>query len=113
MAELRARSHVLDKPKIEEYLKSKRDGVLSFTDGTSAYGVPLGYAYYDSDNGCLYFGMNPGGRKYDYFKKSNQVFVLREAGMIDIPAFSLWSILTASQILLFPVPSRDLSICSD
>ena len=73
MAELRTRSHVLDKPQIEEYLKSKRDGVLSFTDGKSAYGVPLGYAYYDSDNGCLYFGMNPGGRKYDYFKKCNSV----------------------------------------
>jgi len=73
MAEMRTRSHLLDKPKIEEYIKSKRDGVLSFTDGKSTYGVPLGYAYYDSENSCLYFGMNPGGRKYGYFQKCNAV----------------------------------------
>lgn len=73
MAELRTRSHVLDRAKIEELLQSKRDGVLCFTDGASAYGVPLGYAYYDKGNEALYFGMNPNGRKYDYFKKSQRV----------------------------------------
>lgn len=56
---------------MEELITTKRDGVLSFTDGTSAYGVPLGYALYDKDT--LYFGMNPSGRKCDYLRKSNRV----------------------------------------
>ena len=73
MADLRTQSHFLDEPKIKELLQSKRDGVLSFTNGTAAYGVPLGYAYYDNNNGTLYFGMNPSGRKFDYFNKCKHV----------------------------------------
>jgi nitroimidazol reductase NimA-like FMN-containing flavoprotein (pyridoxamine 5'-phosphate oxidase superfamily) len=73
MADLRTQSHFLDEPKIIELLQSKRDGVLSFTNGTAAYGVPLGYAYYDNNNGTLYFGMNPSGRKFDYFNKCKHV----------------------------------------
>ena len=71
MAELRTQSKFLDKPKIEELLKSKRDGVLSLTDGQSSYGVPLAYTFYQND--ILYFGMNPSGRKFDYFKKCKNV----------------------------------------
>jgi len=71
MAELRVQSKFLDKAKIEELLKSKKDGVLSFTDGKSAYGVPLAYTAYQNDT--LYFGMNPTGRKFDYFKKCKNV----------------------------------------
>jgi nitroimidazol reductase NimA-like FMN-containing flavoprotein (pyridoxamine 5'-phosphate oxidase superfamily) len=67
MAELRTHSKFLEKPKIEELLQSKRDGVLCFTNGQS----PLGYAYYEDDT--LYFGMNPNGRKYDYFLNSKNV----------------------------------------
>jgi nitroimidazol reductase NimA-like FMN-containing flavoprotein (pyridoxamine 5'-phosphate oxidase superfamily) len=71
MADLKTQSTFLDKPKIEELLKSKNDGVLCFTDGTSAYGVPLAYTAYHNDT--IYFGMNPSGRKYDYFKKCKNV----------------------------------------
>jgi len=71
MAELRVQSKFLDKAKIEELLKSKKDGVLCFTDGKSPYGVPLAYTSYHDDT--LYFGLNPTGRKYDYFKKCRNV----------------------------------------
>jgi len=71
MAELRTQSQFLDKPKIEELLKSKKDGVLSLTDGQSPYGVPVAYTSYHSDT--LYFGMNPSGRKFNYFKKCKNV----------------------------------------
>jgi nitroimidazol reductase NimA-like FMN-containing flavoprotein (pyridoxamine 5'-phosphate oxidase superfamily) len=67
MAELRAQSQFIDRAKIEELLKSKKDGVLSFTDGNAPYGVPLAYILYHDHT--LYFGMNPSGRKFDYFKK--------------------------------------------
>lgn len=52
MAQLKSQSQFLEKPRIEELLQSKRDGVLCFTDGSRPYGVPLTYTHYDS--GCLY-----------------------------------------------------------
>ncbi len=71
MAELRTQSQFLDKPKIVELLKSKRDGVLCLTDGQSTYGVPVAYASYHNET--LHFGMNPSGRKYEYFDKCKNV----------------------------------------
>ena len=71
MAELRAPSQFLDKPKIVELLKSKSDGVLSLTDGQAAYGVPIAYASFHNE--ALFFGMNPSGRKYEYFDKCKNV----------------------------------------
>jgi nitroimidazol reductase NimA-like FMN-containing flavoprotein (pyridoxamine 5'-phosphate oxidase superfamily) len=71
MAELRTQSKFLDRPKIEELLKSKSDGVLSLTDGQSAYGVPVAYASYHNET--LFFGMNPSGRKFEYFDKCKNV----------------------------------------
>jgi len=67
MAELRVQSKFLDKARIEELLKSKRDGVLCLTDGQSPYGVPVAYTLYHDDT--LYFGMNPTGRKIEYLRK--------------------------------------------
>jgi nitroimidazol reductase NimA-like FMN-containing flavoprotein (pyridoxamine 5'-phosphate oxidase superfamily) len=71
MAELRTQSKFIDKARIEELLKSKKDGVLCFTDGQSPYGVPLAYTSYHNDT--IYFGLNPSGRKFDYFKKCANV----------------------------------------
>jgi len=71
MAELRVQSKFLEKAKVEELLKSKRDGVLCFTDGKTPYGVPLAYTSYHDDT--LYFGLNPTGRKIDYFRKCRNV----------------------------------------
>ena len=70
MAELKIQTKILDKQKIEKLLKAQNDGVLSLTNGQSAYGVPLAYTYYD---GTFYFGMNTSGRKFNYFKKCNNV----------------------------------------
>jgi len=71
MAEMKASSKFLDKQRIEELIKVKNEGVLCMTDGKSAYGIPLPPLLYQDDT--FYFGMNPGGRKLDYFKKCNSV----------------------------------------
>jgi nitroimidazol reductase NimA-like FMN-containing flavoprotein (pyridoxamine 5'-phosphate oxidase superfamily) len=70
MADVRVQSITLDKAKAEELLKSYTDGVLSLTDGQSAYGVPLAYTY---ANETLYFGMTTSGRKFNYYKKGRNV----------------------------------------
>jgi nitroimidazol reductase NimA-like FMN-containing flavoprotein (pyridoxamine 5'-phosphate oxidase superfamily) len=64
MAELRAPSRSLDKKRIERLMEAKRDGVLCFTDGKHPYGIPMP---------PLYFGTNPTGRKFEYFKKCKNV----------------------------------------
>ena len=71
MAEMRAPSRALDKQRIEELLSVKKDGVLCLTDGESAYGIPLPPLLYHNE--ILYFGMNPTGRKFDYFMQCNRV----------------------------------------
>ena len=71
MAELKPQSKFLEKPRIEELLKSKRDGVLCFTDGTLPYGVPLTYSAYQ--DGILYFGLTLTGRKFSYYQKCKNV----------------------------------------
>jgi len=71
MAELKTRSTFLEKPKIVELLKSKKDGVLCFTDGTSPYGVPITYSLYHDEN--IYFGLALSGRKFEYYKKCKNV----------------------------------------
>lgn len=71
MAEMKAPSRSLDKQRIEELLEVKKEGVLCLTDGKSAYGIPLPPLLYHNDT--FYFGMNPSGRKYDYFKKCKNV----------------------------------------
>ena len=71
MAEMRAASQSLDKQRIEELLTVKMDGVLCMSDGKSAYGIPMPPLLYQNET--LYFGMNPRGRKFDYFRKCNSV----------------------------------------
>ena len=71
MAELKFQSTFLEKPRIEELLKSKKDGVLCFTDGKRPYGIPLTHNLYN--NGLLYFGLGLSGRKYDYYKQCENV----------------------------------------
>ena len=71
MAEMKAASKFLDKQRIEELIKVKNEGVLCMTDCKSAYGIPLPPLLYQDDT--FYFGMNPVGRKFDYFKKCNNV----------------------------------------
>ena len=71
MAELKTKSIFLEKEKIEHLLRSKKDGVLCFTDGDSPYGVPLNYSAYT--DGSLYFGLTLTGRKFSYFQKCKKV----------------------------------------
>lgn len=70
MAEVSVRLKTLNKAEIDKFLKSQKDGVLSLTDGQSAYGVPLAYQYHDDK---LYFGMDTGGKKFKFFSKCNNV----------------------------------------
>ena len=49
MAKIKTQSNFLEKARIIELLKSKKDGVLCFTDGTSPYGVPLTYNLFHDD----------------------------------------------------------------
>ena len=107
MAELRTQSTFLDKPKIEELLKSKRDGVLCLTDGKSAYGVPIAYFSYSDD--CLYFGMNPSGRKFDYFKQSKNVsFTVYQTfqSAADPQRMGWWSIILDGELLQVTAPEE-------
>jgi len=71
MAELKTKSTFIEKPRIEELLKTKKDGVLCFTDGASPYGVPLTYSAYQDDT--LYFGLTLTGRKFSYYQKCRNV----------------------------------------
>lgn len=71
MAELKSQSLFLEKTRIEQLLKSKKDGVLCFTDGKRPYGIPLTYTLYD--NGVVYFGLGLSGRKYECYKKCRDV----------------------------------------
>ncbi len=71
MATLKTESKFVKRDRIEELLKTKSDGVLCFTDGTSPYGIPLSYALYKED--FLYFGFALGGRKGSYFAKCKNV----------------------------------------
>ena len=99
MAELRTQSKFLDKLKIVELLKSKRDGVLSLTDGQSAYGVPLTYMTYYDDT--LYLGMNPSGRKYEYLKNcKNACFTIYQTFQSpeDPQRMGWWSIILDGEL---------------
>jgi nitroimidazol reductase NimA-like FMN-containing flavoprotein (pyridoxamine 5'-phosphate oxidase superfamily) len=71
MAEVKTQSKFVDKPRIEALLKTQRDGVLCYTDGTAPYGVPLKYTVYEDD--ALYFGLALGGRKGEYYEKCKKV----------------------------------------
>ena len=111
MAERRTQSKSLDKLKIEKLLKSKRDGILSLTDGQSAYGVPLNYASYH--DGTLYFGMNPSGRKFTYFKKCKNVCftiyqTLQSTG--DPGRMGWWSIILDGELFQITDPEEIKSI---
>jgi len=111
MAELRTKSKFLEKQKIKELLKSKRDGVLSLTDGQSAYGVPLAYTSYYDDT--LYFGMNPSGRKFDYFKKcKNTCFTVYQTFQSsgDPPRLGWWSIILDGELSQIADPEEIKSI---
>lgn len=99
MAELRTQSTFLEKSKIEELLKSKKDGVLSLTDGQSAYGVPLTYMTYHDDT--LYLGMNPSGRKYAYLKHcKNACFTIYQTFQSpgDSTRMGWWSVILDGEL---------------
>lgn len=60
----------LSKDAIDEFLRKNRVGVLSLTDGTSSYGVPLAYFYEDD---TIYLTISRTGRKMEYIKKNKSV----------------------------------------
>ena len=107
MAELRVQSRFLEKPRIEELLKTRKDGVLSLTDGKSAYGVPVAYTSYHDDS--LYFGMNPSGRKYDCFKLCKNVsFTIYQTfpAPAGQPGMGWWSIILDGELSQVTDPSE-------
>ncbi len=111
MAELKTQSVFLEKPKIEELLKSKKDGVLCFSDGTSPYGVPLTYTLYQDDT--LYFGLGLSGRKYEYLKKNKKVcFTVFETfqSKEDPRGRGWWSIILDGELLQITDPDEITSL---
>lgn len=60
----------MSKSGIDEFLNSQRVGLLSMTDGQSAYAVPLGYSYDGKD---IYITIRNEGRKMDYINKNRNV----------------------------------------
>jgi len=107
MAELKPQSKFLEKPRIEELLKSKKDGVLCFTDGKSPYGVPLTYTAYQEDT--LYFGLTLTGRKYNYFQKCSKVcFIVFEIlpSSADPRRRGWWSIILDGELMQITDPEE-------
>ncbi len=101
-------SRFLEEPKTKELLKSKKDGVLSLTDGQSAYGVPVIYTLYHDDT--IYFGMNAAGRKYEYFKKcknaSFSVYKTFESSSGDPMRMAWWSVIVDGELFQVTDPEE-------
>ncbi len=55
---------------IDSFLKEQKVGILSLTDGDSAYGIPLAYFY---DNNTVYITLGPTGKKMGYVEKNKKV----------------------------------------
>ena len=111
MAELKTQSVFLEKPRIEKLLKSKKDGVLSFTDGKKPYGVPLTYTLYN--DGVLYFGLGLSGRKYEYFQKCNDVcFTVFETFQVagDPLRRGWWSIILDGELSQITDPEEIMTV---
>jgi nitroimidazol reductase NimA-like FMN-containing flavoprotein (pyridoxamine 5'-phosphate oxidase superfamily) len=51
-------------------LSNQKIGVLSLSEDTSSYAIPLAYSY-DGEN--IYLTLGPQGRKMEYLKKNNNV----------------------------------------
>ncbi len=60
----------LARSEIDAFLKSRRVGVLSMTDGKAPYAIPLAYMY---DGAHIYLTMASHGRKAGYFKSNTHV----------------------------------------
>ena len=111
MAEIKTQSLFLEKPRVEELLKSKRDGVLCFTDGSRPYGVPLTYTHYD--NGLLYFGLGLSGRKYNYFKTCKNVcFTVFETFQVgnDPRRRGWWSVILDGELSQITDPQEIMAL---
>ena len=68
----------LSQAAIDVCLRTNRVGVLSLTDGTTPYGIPLAYFYED---GTIYLTIARAGRKMDYIRQNKKVSFL----VYDIP----------------------------
>jgi nitroimidazol reductase NimA-like FMN-containing flavoprotein (pyridoxamine 5'-phosphate oxidase superfamily) len=55
---------------IDAFLRSHKAGVLSLTDGLTAYGIPLAYFF---DEWHIYLTLGRSGRKMDYVKPGGPV----------------------------------------
>ncbi len=64
------RIKTLSRPEIDDFLKSQKVGLLSLTDGQSAYSIPLGYSY-DGEN--IGITIRNEGRKMAYINKNRNV----------------------------------------
>jgi nitroimidazol reductase NimA-like FMN-containing flavoprotein (pyridoxamine 5'-phosphate oxidase superfamily) len=60
----------LTREEIDAFLKRQRVGILSMTDGETAYGIPLAYSY---DGTSIYLTMANQGRKARYFTSNKPV----------------------------------------
>lgn len=60
----------MSQEQINEFLNSQKVGLLSLSDGTSAYAVPLGYSFDGKD---IYLTIANKGRKMDYIKACRNV----------------------------------------
>jgi len=60
----------MSQEQINEFLNSQKVGLLSLSDGKSAYAVPLGYSFDGKD---IYLTIGNKGRKLDYIKACRNV----------------------------------------
>lgn len=60
----------LSRAESDAFLKTRRVGVLSMTDGTTSYAIPLAYSY---DGSNIYLTMANHGRKAGYFNSNKNV----------------------------------------
>jgi len=60
----------LSNDEIDSFLRKQKVGILSLTDGDSAYGIPLAYFY---DKNTVYLTLGPTGKKLGYVEKKKKV----------------------------------------
>jgi nitroimidazol reductase NimA-like FMN-containing flavoprotein (pyridoxamine 5'-phosphate oxidase superfamily) len=64
------RSQPMTKSEIDTFLHAQRVGLLSLSDGDSAYAIPLGYSYDGQD---IVLTFRDGGRKQGYIEADKDV----------------------------------------
>ncbi|RMF94295.1 MAG: pyridoxamine 5'-phosphate oxidase family protein [Candidatus Schekmanbacteria bacterium] len=77
----------LSEEEIDSFLKEQRVGILSLTNGESAYGIPLAYFY---DKKTIYITLGPTGKKMEYIEKSKKVSFTVYWVPQDYPASRSW-----------------------